>query len=169
LLDVGVSGINIEDGTDSPDLLCSKIEAVRKRAVDAGVEVFINARTDVYLRNLASGKAAVEEVLRRAARCRAAGCDGIFVPGLADASEMAEIAKAIDPMPLNVMARPGLPSLDALENSGVRRLSAGSAIAQASLGCSSRLAAGFLAGKFGDLFTASAPYGFVNQLFVDRA
>lgn len=72
-------------------------------------------------------------------------------------------------MSLNVMALPGLPSLGALQISGVRRLSAGSAIAQAALSCSKRLTAGFLAGEFADLFSASVPYGFVNQLFADRA
>jgi len=169
LLGAGVTGINIEDGANSPDLLCGKIEAVRKQAMSAGIDVFINARTDVYLRNPVSGRAAVEEVLRRAVRYRAAGCDGLFVPGLASEAEMAAIAAAIDPVPLNVMALPGLPSLGALQISGVRRLSAGSAIAQAALSCSKRLTAGFLAGEFADLFSASVPYGFVNQLFADRA
>jgi hypothetical protein len=63
------------------------------------------------------------------------------------------------------MAIPGLPTIDVLRKSGVRRLSAGSAIAQAALGCTSRLAIEFLAGTTGSLFTASAAYGQVNQLF----
>src|SRR3984957_12096154 len=63
LLDVGAVGINIEDGPDSPDLLCRKIEAIRENTARSGVDVFINARTDVYLRGLASGEAAVDEVI----------------------------------------------------------------------------------------------------------
>jgi 2-methylisocitrate lyase-like PEP mutase family enzyme len=165
ILDVGVAGINIEDGADSPDLLCTKIEAIRKQAAGVNLDLFINTRTDVYLRGLASGTAAVEEVIRRAERYRAAGCDGLFVPGLSDADAMAAIAAAIEPLPLNVMAIPGLPTIDVLRKSGVRRLSAGSAIAQAALGCTSRLAMEFLAGTIGSLFTASAAYGQVNQLF----
>src|ERR1700749_2643329 len=49
LLDAGVAGINIEDGTDAPSLLASKIEAIRKAAQSYGSELFINVRTDVYL------------------------------------------------------------------------------------------------------------------------
>ena len=80
IIDAGAVGINIEDGAGSPDLLCAKIEAARHSATRAGVDLFINVRTDVYLRGMASGDAAVREVIRRAERYRSAGCDGIFVP-----------------------------------------------------------------------------------------
>jgi 2-methylisocitrate lyase-like PEP mutase family enzyme len=80
IIDAGAVGINIEDGTGSPDLLCAKIEAAKQTAARAGVDLFINARTDVYLRSLASTDGAVEEVGRRATMYQAAGCDGIFVP-----------------------------------------------------------------------------------------
>jgi 2-methylisocitrate lyase-like PEP mutase family enzyme len=169
ILDIGAVGINIEDGAASADLLCKKIAAVRDHAARTGVDLFINTRTDVYLRGIASGDAAVEEVIHRASRYRAAGCDGLFVPGLSGGDAMVTIAEAIKPMPLNIMASPSLPSMDALQKYGVRRLSAGSAIAQAALGCTSRLAAGLLAGSMGDMFTAAAEYGAVNELFGSAA
>jgi 2-methylisocitrate lyase-like PEP mutase family enzyme len=169
ILDIGAVGINIEDGTASADLLCKKIAAVRDHAARSGVDLFINTRTDVYLRGIASGDAAIEEVIRRASRYRAAGCDGLFVPGLASGDAIAAIAEAIKPMPLNVMARPSLPPMDALQKLGVRRLSAGSAIAQAALGCTSRLTAGLLAGTMGEMFTAAAEYGAMNALFANNA
>lgn len=53
----GAVGINIEDGAGSPDQLAAKIQAIRVAL--RGTPMFINARTDVYLRNLASGDAAV--------------------------------------------------------------------------------------------------------------
>ncbi len=53
ILEAGAVGINIEDGSGSPALLCAKIAAARESAGRAGVELFINARTDVYLRGLA--------------------------------------------------------------------------------------------------------------------
>jgi 2-methylisocitrate lyase-like PEP mutase family enzyme len=167
ILDIGVVGINIEDGAGSADLLCKKIAAVRDRAGRSGVDLFINARTDVYL-GIGSGDAAIEEVIHRASRYRASGCDGLFVPGLADRDAMAAIAEAITPMPLNIMALPSLPSMDALQKHGVRRLSAGSAIAQAALGCTGRLAAGFLAGSIGEMFTAIADYDAVNKSFANN-
>ena len=163
-LDVGVVGINIEDGAGAVDLLCKKIEAIRERALKLGAGLFINTRTDVILRGLASGEAATEEILRRASRYRAAGADGLFVPGLSSESAMAAISAAVQPMPLNVMAIPNLPSMERLQQNGVRRLSAGSALAQAAIGHTSRLASSFLAGSMSELFDVSMNYGAVNRL-----
>jgi 2-methylisocitrate lyase-like PEP mutase family enzyme len=168
IIDAGAVGINIEDGTGSPDLLCAKIEAAKQTAARAGVDLFINARTDVYLRSLVSTDGAVEEVGRRATMYQAAGCDGIFVPGLTDGHTIETIAEAIDPLPLNVMLVPGLPSLTTLRKQGVRRVSAGSAIAQAAFGLSGRLATDFMAGSWNDMFAVAADYGAMNQLFSKR-
>jgi 2-methylisocitrate lyase-like PEP mutase family enzyme len=165
ILDAGAVGINLEDGAGSPELLCAKIAAARESAGRAGVKLFINARTDVYLRDLAEDGDAVAEVGRRAGRYRAAGCDGLFVPGLSDGSEIEAIAAAIRPLPLNVMLVPGLPSNERLHRLGVRRLSAGSAIAQAALARVDRLADDLLAGRAEELFADSADYGELNRLF----
>src|ERR1700733_281017 len=165
ILNLGAVGINIEDGVDSPDVLCKKVDAVHESAAQSGIDLFINARTDVYLRGMATGAAAVEEVIDRAARYRAAGCDGLFVPGVSDGDAMSAIAAAIKPMPLNIMAMPGLPSIEALQKYGVRRVSAGSAIAQAAAHCTHRLAAGFLAGASSEMFGAVEEYGTLNKLF----
>jgi len=165
VIDAGAVGINLEDGSSPPDLLCAKIAAARESAGRAGVELFINARTDVYLRDLAVDGDAVAEVGRRAGRYRAAGCDGLFVPGLSDGSEIEAIAAAIRPLPLNVMLVPGLPSNERLHRLGVRRLSAGSAIAQAALARVGRLADDLLAGRAEELFADSADYGEINRLF----
>jgi 2-methylisocitrate lyase-like PEP mutase family enzyme len=165
VLSVGAVGINIEDGAGSPELLCRKIAATRDHAARSGAELFINARTDVYLRGLATGQAAAEEVIRRASRYRAAGCDGLFVPGLSSADAMVMIAGAIEPMPLNVMAVRDLPPLETLRRSGARRLSAGSSIAQAAIGRTTHLVSSFLAGTMSEMFEAAADYSAVNRLF----
>jgi len=165
VMDAGAAGINIEDGAGSPELLYAKVAAIRDAASRSEIDLFINARTDVYLRRIARGNAAVEQVIDRAARYRAAGADGLFVPGLSDGEAMATIAAAIDPMPLNIMAVPGLPPIGTLQKYGVRRLSAGSSIAQAAWGCASRLAVGFLAGDVDEMFGAAAEYGKMNALF----
>jgi len=169
LLAAGVVGINIEDGEGSPELLCKKIAAVRDGVAHSGADLFINTRTDVYLRGVAQGDAAVEEVIRRAGQYRAAGCDGLFVPGVSTATAMAAISAAIEPMSLNIMAVPNLPSMDTLKTSGVRRLSAGSAIAQAAIGRTRHLASSFLTGSMSELFEASADYGAMNRLFAAGA
>jgi 2-methylisocitrate lyase-like PEP mutase family enzyme len=159
LIDAGAVGINLEDGGGAPERLCAKIEAVRKSAARRDVDLFINARTDVYLRQLASGEAAVQEVVRRARAYREAGCDCLFVPALADSGQ-------IEPLPLNLMLVPRLPGDDVLRQLGVRRLSAGAAIAKAILGRVQQLASAFLAGAREELFVTPIEYGAMNSLFV---
>jgi len=165
VIDAGAIGINLEDGAGSADLLCAKIEAARQAAVRAGFDLFINARTDVYLRGLATGDAGVEEVLRRAERYRAAGCDGLFVPVLAEEGAIRAIATAIAPLPLNIMLLPSLPSIDRLQVLGVRRLSAGAAIAKAAWSTTSRLAEAFLGGSWDEMFANPVDYVATNRLF----
>jgi 2-methylisocitrate lyase-like PEP mutase family enzyme len=123
----------------------------------------------VYLRGVARGEAATEEVIHRASRYRAAGCDGLFVPGLSAADGMAAISAAIDPMPLNIMVVPKLASIDTLRKSGVRRLSTGSSIAQAAIGRTSHLVSSFLTGSMSEMFDSAANYTAVNRLFATGA
>jgi 2-methylisocitrate lyase-like PEP mutase family enzyme len=166
LVEVGAAGINIEDGTVAPALLCRKIAAIRQ-AVGAGL--FINVRTDVLLRSIAQGDAATAEVCRRAALYQAAGCDGIFVPGLADLAAMKTIAAAIAPSPLNVMLLPGLPDPNVLAQHGVRRLSAGSALSDAALGHTATLTKAFLAGNGEAAYqTTGVSYAGMNALFAKQ-
>jgi len=144
VLDAGVVGVNIEDGTELPDLLCAKIERAKAVAARAGVDLWINARVDVYIRNLASGQEAFEETIRRAALYRSAGADSIFVPALVDGDTIAHMVPRIG-LPFNALAWPGLPDAAWLESFGVRRLSAGAGLAKAALDRAFRLANAFLA------------------------
>lgn len=143
IIEAGAVGINIEDGEGAPELLARKIEQVRKAADAIGVKLFINARTDVYLNQIEAPEKWVEETISRAALYEAAGADGLFVPGIIDASEIKTIADTVK-VPLNVMARPGLPEAKALAKLGVRRLSAGGAISQVIWNRASELAKRFL-------------------------
>jgi 2-methylisocitrate lyase-like PEP mutase family enzyme len=172
VIDAGAVGINIEDGSNDPALLCAKIESARRAAARAGVALYVNARTDVYLRSLVPAPQAVDEVVARAKRYREAGADGIFVPGLTDGAIIQAIASALAPTPLNVMASPGLPSAQELRTLGARRLSAGAAISRAVLGHARQLAENFLAAgaSDGELFPANAAnYVNTNKLFAGKA
>jgi len=157
LVGVGVAGINIEDGVKAPDALAVKIRAIRAHL--GGRDLFINARTDVYLRGMASGDAAVEETLRRGSLYREAGADGMFVPGIAALDEIRRVAAALRPMPLNVMLVPGLPSREELFAAGARRLSAGIALSLESYATAGRMAAEFLETEPKDI-----GYGTLNGL-----
>ena len=124
VIDAGAVGVNLEDGTGSPDVLVPKIGAMKAAAAKAGVDLWINARTDVYLRNLKEGDAAYEETVARARRYREAGADSIFVPGAVKDALLARLVRDVV-LPLNVLAWPGLPAAERLKALGVRRLSAG--------------------------------------------
>lgn len=164
IVDAGAVGINIEDGHGTPDLLCAKIERAKTAGLKRGVDVFVNARTDVYLKGLVPEERRVDESLARAERYRGAGADGIFVPGLVKAEEISAIAAGTR-LPLNVLAWPGLPPAGELQKLGVRRLSAGSGIAQVVLDRVGALAAEFLrTGASDPLGTGAMPYPELNAL-----
>lgn len=168
LMVVGVVGINIEDGGGTPELMCAKIAAIRRAAQKCAVSLFINARCDVFLRGLAPEGERVAAVLERAARYQEAGASGLFVPGLRDPGEIAAIVAGTT-LPLNVMALPGLPSLPQLRELGVRRLSAGSAIAEGMFGYVKGFTEHFLATGGLDAPPASpAPYGELNAWMESR-
>ena len=119
---LGVAGVNLEDGR--PDGTLRPI-GLHQRIIEAarGHGVFVNARTDTcWLRTGDTRE-----------RVRAYGhADGIFVPGLSDPDEIAEVA-ASTPLPLNVLYQPGGPSLARLAEAGVARVSTGSLLYRASL------------------------------------
>jgi 2-methylisocitrate lyase-like PEP mutase family enzyme len=168
ILESGGIGINIEDGKDPPDLLVRKISAARQAGEHVGVRLFVNARTDVYLHALVAKERMLAESVERAARYREAGADGIFVPGVTHPDALRAIAEAVAPLPLNAMVRPDLPPAAALKSLGVRRLSAGGAIAMSALSLTRKLATEFLAG--GDSRALSAhiyglTYPELNGLF----
>jgi 2-methylisocitrate lyase-like PEP mutase family enzyme len=129
VIDAGAVGINIEDGSSDPALLCAKIAAARKAADARGVKLFINARTDVWLRGLAPAGRRAEEAIARGARYADAGANGLFVPGITEAAEIEAVVRGTS-LPVNVLARSGLSEAVDLRALGVRRYSAGSAIGE---------------------------------------
>ena len=166
VIEAGAVGINIEDGPAPVDLTARKIAAIRAEADRLGVDLFINARCDVYLRGLAPEGAQVEETLRRAAQYRDAGASGLFAPGVVKADEIKALAEGSG-MPLNVMARAGLPDGAGLEALGARRLSAGGDLAEALYGRLNKLAGDFLqTGECDRLAEEAMSYPDLNALMV---
>ncbi|TDV50005.1 2-methylisocitrate lyase-like PEP mutase family enzyme [Pseudomonas graminis] len=165
VLEVGAVGINLEDGSDAPQLLARKIEAIKSMAANNGFDVFINARTDVYLASLVPEHARVEESLKRGHMYREAGADGLFVAALVDVEQIKAVVAGID-LPINVLARQGLPDAEALAQLGVRRLSAGSTITQTLWGQAEQLARGFLQeGRSEAVTEGSLTYPQIQALF----
>jgi 2-methylisocitrate lyase-like PEP mutase family enzyme len=164
-VDVGVAGINLEDGTGAPELLAAKIEHVKRAVRGAGADVFVNARTDVYLKSLVGAERAIDETLRRAAVYEAAGCDGLFVPAVMEQDAIRAIARATK-VPLNVLPLPGMAPIADLAAWGVRRVSVGAALANAALGTVRNAARELLgAGTYGGLFGERVTSKEMNALF----
>ena len=143
-LNAGGVGINLEDGRESHELHLRKIEAALKAGERTGVKIFINARTDVYLKQLVPAEQAVEETLRRAKAIKAAGASGLFVPGVFEAAQIKAIVDGCG-LPLNVMVRPGVPDAAGLRDLGVRRLSAATSTFAAAMNETRAAAEEFLA------------------------
>ncbi|AQR62834.1 hypothetical protein BZG35_15110 [Brevundimonas sp. LM2] len=158
--DTGAVGINIEDGADPAEGLADKIAAVRAAV---GGDLFINARCDLWLRDIGPAEERLDEAARRAAMYRAAGADGLFMPGVTEPETITALVGL--GLPLNLLARPGLADARALEALGVRRLSAGSNIAAAAYGTTDRLNRAFLDNGASEAqLEAALGYGTLNAL-----
>jgi 2-methylisocitrate lyase-like PEP mutase family enzyme len=166
LREIGVVGINLEDGADPPELTVKKIAAIKRAGANHG-DIFINARTDVYLRELATGDDAIRETIERGKRFIDAGADGFFVPALTENGAIERITAAV-PLPLNVLVWPGLAPLDKLYGLGVRRLSAGGRLAEVALSAARTAARAFMRGESRDEDLAhpgGVTYAEMNALF----
>lgn len=164
VLNAGAVGINLEDGALRPFELADRIGAARRAADRAGVPMFINARTDVYLAGLVAPGQLLSETLDRANCYLEAGADGVFVPGVIDVETTRALAKAIDG-PLNMMAGPGSPNIAQLAELGVARVSLGSGVAQAAYETARRAATELLTTGTYDSLASSLDYGELNSLF----
>lgn len=141
ILATGVVGFNIEDGTarsDEPvrsvDDAVARIRAAREATTTAGIPAVINARVDLYIKNVGDPAMRFEETVRRGKAYLAAGADCIYPFGLADMETIARLVKALD-APINIVARAGTPSPADLSRIGVARVSiaAGATLAVMSL------------------------------------
>ncbi|MEW2503291.1 isocitrate lyase/phosphoenolpyruvate mutase family protein [Amycolatopsis sp. NPDC047767] len=122
LADAGAVGVNLEDGRADGTLAPVEVQSALIAAVrSAAPGVFLNARTDTHW----LGAGPVSLAAERARAYRDAGADGVFVPGLADPGEVAEVVAAVD-VPLNVLFFPGRVTLAGLAELGVARVSLGS-------------------------------------------
>lgn len=165
LIDAGAVGINLEDGKQPHELHLKKIEAVRAAAERSGVDLFINARTDVFLKKLAPPEEAVRETLRRAQAIKAAGASGLFVPAVAKPEDIGAIAEGAG-LPLNIMAMPGVPDAAELKALGAKRLSAATAIFNAAMAGAREAAEDFLrSGDSADLWRRRGQPLEYNKLF----
>ncbi len=124
LADLGVAGINIEDGVvqDGKRLLGDAEHLAEKISIiKSSIDIFVNARIDTFTTKHPN---ALEESIRRAQLYQAAGADGVFVPLIETESDIKSFVDKIN-LPLNVFTSNSLPNYERLAELGVKRISHG--------------------------------------------
>ena len=132
VVQAGAVGCNLEDSCPSDGGLrtvANQVDRLRqaRQAVDAARKgFFINARSDVFFRTPLDRHdvAMVEAIVERGRAYADAGADGLFAPGLVDATLIGRLVAAAS-LPINVMVGAGTPPLGTLAELGVARVSHG--------------------------------------------
>ena len=128
----GIVGINFEDqmiggkGLHRQEDQAKRIAGAREAADTFGVPLFINARTDLFLKEANQDWHAglMPQALERLEAYTTAGASGFFVPGLQDPELIGRICEASD-IPVNVMTMANGLSVAELADLGVARISHG--------------------------------------------
>jgi 2-methylisocitrate lyase-like PEP mutase family enzyme len=129
LIEIGACGLNYEDTNfgGSSTLVdaneqAERIVALKEAARSAGVDLVVNARTDVFIHRQGTLQEQAAEGLRRVRQYKAAGADCVYPILLADEAIIREFVDAVGA--INVNLRPGGPlSLQQVAALGVRRVS----------------------------------------------
>ncbi len=120
---LGIAGVNLEDGRHDGTLSATSVLRATIRAVKERVPgLFVNARTDAFW---VRAPHPLETALARTDAYAEAGADGVFVPAMTEADDIAAVVAAVD-VPLNVLFTPGRHTVAGLAALGVRRISMGS-------------------------------------------
>jgi 2-methylisocitrate lyase-like PEP mutase family enzyme len=127
LVENGAIGINIEDsipdrkGLYTIEEQCHKIEGIREAAVQCGVPIVINARTDVFLQNHEN---AMVRAIERGRAYKLAGADCFYPIVLNNYDDLSHILAKVE-MPINVLLSKPVSDLKQLEKIGIARVSLG--------------------------------------------
>jgi len=130
-IETGVAGLSIEDRNGSAfygrDEAIDRIRAARAAIDRSGVDVVLVGRCEAYLMKPLD----LDEVIARLKAYGEAGADCLYAPGIKDLASIAQLVLAVD-KPLNAnLTGTGL-SVGDMASVGVRRVSVGGALAQAS-------------------------------------
>lgn len=132
VIEAGAVGINFEDqivggtGLYSIEGQRARIEAIREAAEQTPISLFINARTDIFLKAdpASHSDEHLEEAIRRATAYAESGASGFFAPGLRNGKYIERLCEA-SVLPVNILVMPDVPSSKQLAALGVARISYG--------------------------------------------
>jgi 2-methylisocitrate lyase-like PEP mutase family enzyme len=171
LIAAGAVGLNLEDmDHDSQSLApismqIEKIAMVRRVAAGLGVNVVINARSDVFLAEIGEPATRFDRACERLQAYIGAGADCVFLPGVADENIIRRVVETLK-FPLNILTGANLPPIPRLSELGVARVSVGSGIMRATLGLTIRIAQELKQkGTYTALLEGAMPFAEANALF----
>jgi 2-methylisocitrate lyase-like PEP mutase family enzyme len=171
LVAAGAVGLNFEDVDHELRALVpilaqvEKIAMIRRIATGLGVNVVINARTDVFLAEIGEPSTRFERACERLQAYIGAGADCVFLPGLSDENTIRRVVETLK-FPLNILAGGNLPTIPRLHELGVARVSVGSGIMRATLGLTRRIAQELKqSGTYTAMLAGTMPFAEANALF----
>lgn len=131
LINTGIAGINFEDSHHDEqklipmDAQCEKISLIKKVSSEMGASLFINARTDSYIKSKQLSKEEkLSETIKRGKAYKEAGADCLYPIFLKDKKDYQTIIKEVG-LPVNILLLAGIPDFNELKETGVTRLSLG--------------------------------------------
>jgi 2-methylisocitrate lyase-like PEP mutase family enzyme len=135
-LQAGLAGCSVEDYSGRPEKpiyetaqAVERIAAAAEVAHSGPVHLVLSARAENYVR----GRPDLDDTIERLQAYQEAGADVLYAPGLTGLEDIRRLVAAVD-LPVNVLARPGGPSVSELASVGVSRVSVGGAFAFAAIG-----------------------------------
>lgn len=145
LTELGAAGCNVED-TDHArgGLVDAEEQAERIRGLGSGLVV--NARVDVFIREWGEPSGRLDEAVRRGRLYLEAGAACVYPIWVADEETIARLVDALA-APVNVLYRPGAPSLRRLAELGVARVSLGPGLHRAAEAATREILARMAAGS----------------------
>ncbi len=147
LIDIGAAGLNLEDtdhygtsGLVPAEAQAERLAAVKAEAQTLGVDLFLNARVDVFIRRGGDVDTQLEEGLLRARLYREAGADCIYPISLSDPTAIRALVDEVEIV--NVTVRRGGPiSVAAAAQAGARRVTYAASIFRESMSLVDQIAA----------------------------
>src|ERR1700686_1247078 len=116
----GAVGVNLEDGMSGPTPMrtvadaVARIRAAREAASAADVPIVINARTDLYLKQIGDEAGRFDEAVARGRAYLAAGADCFYPIALRDPATIGRLVQGLKG-PINTHGRAGFPRVIAPE------------------------------------------------------
>ncbi|MFD3441656.1 isocitrate lyase/phosphoenolpyruvate mutase family protein [Streptomyces sp. NPDC058685] len=131
LIEIGGAGLNVEDTVHSEDGRvrstqehASYIAGLRAASDDAGVPVWVNGRTDLFL-HAKDASSVLDEAITRLRALEQAGADSVYPVNIQDDDDLLMAVTGAVAIPVNSTAHPAKHDLERFRRLGVGRITYG--------------------------------------------